>query len=91
MALPPSKSIYSFILEIDGYAAQLIYLAVAIGLLKLRYQRPDLKRPFKAWIPAVVIRILLSCGLLVAPFFKPPQDREDGMFYATYAIVSVLM
>ncbi|KAF5568149.1 high affinity methionine permease [Fusarium phyllophilum] len=52
MVLPPSDSIYSLILDIDGYAAQLIGLAVAIGLVKLRFQRPDLKRPFKAWMPA---------------------------------------
>ncbi|KAG4274596.1 hypothetical protein FPRO04_09263 [Fusarium proliferatum] len=52
MILPPSDSIYSLILDIDGYAAQLIGLAVAIGLVKLRFQRPDLKRPFKAWMPA---------------------------------------
>ncbi|KAF4425166.1 hypothetical protein F53441_14182 [Fusarium austroafricanum] len=48
MILPPSDSIYSLILDIDGYAAQLIGLAVALGLVKLRFQRPDLKRPFKA-------------------------------------------
>uniref|UniRef100_A0A0D2YGJ7 Low-affinity methionine permease n=1 Tax=Fusarium oxysporum (strain Fo5176) TaxID=660025 RepID=A0A0D2YGJ7_FUSOF len=59
MILPPSDSIYSLILDIDGYAAQLIGLAVAIGLVKLRFQRPDLKRPFKAWMPAPysVIRV----------------------------------
>ncbi|KAF5025841.1 hypothetical protein F66182_2063 [Fusarium sp. NRRL 66182] len=50
--LPPSGAIYSLILEIDGYAAQLIGLAVAIGLVKLRFERPDLKRPFRAWMPA---------------------------------------
>ncbi|KAM5350577.1 hypothetical protein ACJ41O_007082 [Fusarium nematophilum] len=85
MALPPSGAIYSFILEIDGYAAQIIGLFVAIGIIKLRFERPDLKRPFKAWLPAVFIRIVLSCALLAAPFFHPPEDT-GAMFYATYAI-----
>ncbi|KAI6766114.1 hypothetical protein HG530_007184 [Fusarium avenaceum] len=87
MVLPPSNTIYSLILEIDGYAAQLIGLAVAIGLVKLRSQRPDLKRPFKAWIPAVGVRIIMSCALIAAPFFRPP-DYQGEMFYATYAVFS---
>ena len=36
LTLPSSDTIYSFILNIDGYAGQLIGLAVAIGLVKLR-------------------------------------------------------
>ncbi|KAI1029289.1 hypothetical protein LB504_010847 [Fusarium proliferatum] len=87
MILPPSDSIYSLILDIDGYAAQLIGLAVAIGLVKLRFQRPDLKRPFKAWMPAVSIRIAMSCALIAAPFFRPP-DYEGEVFYALYAVFS---
>ncbi|QPC59156.1 hypothetical protein HYE67_001387 [Fusarium culmorum] len=87
MVLPPSDTIYSFILDIEGYAGQLIGLAVAIGLVKLRLQRPDLKRPFQAWIVAVGLRITMSCALIVAPFF-PPLDYEGGLFYATYAVFS---
>lgn len=87
MILPPSDSIYSLILDIDGYAAQLIGLAVAIGLVKLRFQRPDLKRPFKAWMPAVSIRIAMSCALIAAPFFRP-LDYEGQVFYALYAVFS---
>ncbi|KAL6912407.1 hypothetical protein FSST1_010167 [Fusarium sambucinum] len=87
MVLPPSNTIYSFILDIDGYAGQLIGLAIAIGLLKLRLQRPDLKRPFKAWMVAVGLRIAMSCALIVAPFF-PPLDYDGDVFYATYAVFS---
>ncbi|RFN44893.1 hypothetical protein FIE12Z_10874 [Fusarium flagelliforme] len=82
LTLPSSDTIYSFILNIDGYAGQLIGLAVAIGLVKLRLQRPDLKRPFKAWMLAVVLKIAMSCALIMAPFF-PPQG--DG-FYAMIMI-----
>ncbi|KAH7174946.1 amino acid/polyamine transporter I, partial [Fusarium flagelliforme] len=85
LTLPSSDTIYSFILNIDGYAGQLIGLAVAIGLVKLRLQRPDLKRPFKAWMLAVGLRIAMSCALIVAPFF-PPQGYEGDGFYAMYAV-----
>ena len=81
----PTGDIYSLVLEIDGYAGQMIALAVAIGLVKLRVERPDLKRPFRAWLPAVFLRIALSCALLAAPFFRPPDET------ATYAVVGLTM
>ncbi|KAL2676588.1 hypothetical protein Neosp_010352 [[Neocosmospora] mangrovei] len=79
----PTGDIYSLVLEIDGYAGQMIALAVAIGLVKLRVERPDLKRPFRAWLPAVFLRVALSCALLAAPFFRPPGET------ATYAVVGL--
>lgn len=88
--LPPSGEIYSFILEVEGYPGQIFALAVSIGLLWLRYTRPDLKRPFKALISAVVLRIVLSVALLAAPFFPPREGtRIGGIWYATYAVVGI--
>ncbi|KAK5995127.1 Low-affinity methionine permease [Cladobotryum mycophilum] len=89
IVLPPTSEIYSFILEVEGYPSQAFTLAVGVGLIWLRYKRPDLKRPFKAWIPAVVFRIALSVALLAAPFFPPKEKKAGGMFYATYAIVGL--
>ncbi|RYP21478.1 hypothetical protein DL765_002224 [Monosporascus sp. GIB2] len=89
IALPPSQDIYSFILEVEGYPGQAFALATSIGLIWLRYKRPDLRRPFKAWLPAVVFRSLLSLALLAAPFFPPSESQPGGVFYATYAIVGV--
>lgn len=89
IALPPSGSVYSFILEVEGYAGELVSLAVAVGLLKLRFQRPDLKRPFKAWTPAVLVKITLAIALIAAPFFRPPEGSGNDLFYATYALVGV--
>jgi heme/copper-type cytochrome/quinol oxidase subunit 2 len=65
-------------------------LASSIGLLWLRYERPDLKRPFKAWSAAVVLRIALSGALLAAPFFPPKDEQRKGeIWYATYAVVGI--
>ncbi|KAI1633618.1 amino acid permease-domain-containing protein [Biscogniauxia mediterranea] len=89
ITLPPSDEVYSFILEVEGYPGQIYAVAVAAGLLWLRYKRPDLKRPFKAWIPAVVFRLILAIGLIAAPFFPPTEPKPGGLFYATYAIVGV--
>ncbi|KAI1332143.1 methionine permease [Xylariaceae sp. FL0255] len=87
ITLPPTNEVYSFILEVEGYPGQIYGLAIAIGLLWLRYKRPDLKRPFTAWTPAVVFRALFSAALLAAPFFPPSKPKEDGLWYATYAVV----
>ncbi|KAJ0164047.1 Low-affinity methionine permease [Colletotrichum tanaceti] len=87
IALPPTGEVYSFILEVEGYPGQFLALAVGFGLLWLRAKRPDLKRPFKAWIPAVLLRIGLSLALLAAPFFPPDTKPVNGLFHATYAVV----
>lgn len=91
IVIPPSKDVYSFILEVEGYPGQLFALATAIGLIWLRYKRPDLERPYKAWIPAVLVRIALALCLLVAPFVPPPPSKRHGIWYATYAVVGMSM
>ena len=91
ITLPPGD-VYSFILDVEGYPGQVFALAVSVGLLILRFRRPDLKRPFKAWIGAVVLRIVLSTALLAAPFFPPKEaEGKGGLWYATYAVVGVAM
>lgn len=79
---------YNFILDVEGYPGTIFGLAVTIGLLLLRYREPYLPRPFKAWLPAVWLRIVICVALLVAPFIPPPNYQGDvEFFYATYAIV----
>lgn len=90
IALPPSSEVYSFILEVEGYPGQVFALASSLGLLWLRTTRPDLKRPFRAWRAAVVLRVALSVALLTAPFFPPKGQQGTGkMWHATYAIVGM--
>jgi amino acid transporter len=76
-------------LEVEGYPGQIFGLASAVGLLWLRYKRPDLKRPFKAWSAAVILRIVLCLALLAAPLFPPKDGRSGGIWYAAYAVVGV--
>ncbi|CAK7231113.1 hypothetical protein SBRCBS47491_007820 [Sporothrix bragantina] len=87
IVLPPSAEVYSFILEVEGYPGQFVSIAIAGGLLYLRYTQPDLERPFRVWIPAVIIKIALGLSLIAAPFFPPKTPPTSGLFYATYAIV----
>ncbi|RAK99606.1 putative methionine permease [Aspergillus ibericus CBS 121593] len=90
IALPPQGDVYNFILDVEGYPGQVFSLAVAGGLLLLRDREPDLPRPFKAWLPAVWLRIAICVSLLAAPFFPPRDGKSDvNFFYATYAIVGM--
>jgi hypothetical protein len=91
IVLPPSNSIYSFILELEGYPGQVMSFAIAFGLIWLRFKRPELKRPFKAWLPGAYLKLGMSLALLAAPFFPPPEKPKNGLFYATYAIIGILM
>lgn len=96
IVLPPSSDVYALIANIGGYTGQWFALAVGTGLLILRYRKPDLLRPFRAWTPAVCIRIATCLLLIAAPLF-PPSARPGGgegdtsFFYASYALVSVSM
>lgn len=90
IVLPPSGSVYSFIVDVEGYAGQWFGLVVAVGLIRLRYQKPQLHRPFKAWLPAVWFRVLLGLTLIVVPLFPPKDGVSDvGFFYAAYALVGL--
>ena len=92
ITLPPQGDVYNFILDVEGYPAQIFALAVSVGLLVLRRRHAELERPFKAWLPAVWLRIIVCVALLAAPFFPPPDGRGDvGFFYATYALVGIGM
>ncbi|KAH8424460.1 putative methionine permease [Aspergillus melleus] len=88
ISLPPQGDVYNFILDVEGYPGQIFALAVTVGLLLVRRREPFRLRPFKAWIPAVWLRIVVCLALLVAPFIPPPDRKGDvHFFYATYAIV----
>ena len=90
--LPPSATVYAFIADVEGYAGQFFAVAVAAGLILLRVQKPDLLRPFRAWLPAVWLRLALSIALIAAPLFPSSQGSSDvNFFYATYALVGIAM
>ncbi|KFO22625.1 Solute carrier family 7 member 13 [Fukomys damarensis] len=44
-----------------------------IGLLKLRYQEPDLPRPYKVFIPYIFITMAISLSMVLIPLFKSPK------------------
>jgi amino acid transporter len=86
----PTGDVYSFILEVEGYPGQIIALSIAVGLIWLRYKRPDLHRPYKAWLPGVLMRITVALALIAAPFFPSQAQRQKGVFGSiAYALVGI--
>ncbi|KAK4143113.1 amino acid permease-domain-containing protein [Dichotomopilus funicola] len=86
----PFKNIYSFILEVEGYPGQFFTFFISLGLIRLRWTRPDLHRPYKAFILAAWFGLFLSTSLILAPFI--PLDNEDwGSHLArvSYALVGI--
>ncbi|KAJ5224024.1 hypothetical protein N7468_008566 [Penicillium chermesinum] len=77
-------------LYVEAYPGQILALGVTVGLLVLRYREPTRFRPFKAWLPAVWLRVVMCIVLLVTPWIPPPNWQGDvDFFYATYAIVGI--
>ena len=86
----PAKNIYSFIIDVEGYPGQFFSLALSLGLIWLRWKRPDLKRPYKAWLPAVWVRVVLAGALVAAPFVKKEgEDEGEVLGRVSYALVGI--
>jgi hypothetical protein len=86
----PAKNIYSFILDVEGYPGQFFALATSFGLIWLRWQRPNLNRPYKAFLPAVWLRIFLSVALILAPMIpKAGVAWKEHLIEVRYAFVGL--
>ncbi|KAF8549796.1 amino acid transporter [Imleria badia] len=73
----PMDVAYPFILDVQGYPSQIIYLLIVIGLLWMRWKRPDIPRPFKVWWPLAVFYLAATVLLIVIPFLPPANGVGD--------------
>lgn len=84
----PAGQVYSFILDVEGFPAQLFALASSFGLIWLRFKRPDLRRPYQAFLPGVWVRIALSMALIVAPLVpRKGLNWKQHLSEVSYAYV----
>lgn len=81
ITLPPPGGVYVFIHDLKGYPGQFFTLAIFIDLLILRRMRPEITRPFRAWVAAVYLRIGVSMALLTSPFVQPPKDGKGVLVW----------
>ena len=50
------------------------YGAALFGVIVLRIRRPELERPYKVWLIYPILTSLISCYIIVAPFFERPIE-----------------
>ena len=50
------------------------YGAALFGVIVLRIRRPELERPYKVWLIYPIVTSIISCYIIVAPFFKRPVE-----------------
>ncbi|KAF8129236.1 amino acid transporter [Boletus edulis] len=91
---PPMNVAYPFILDIQGYPAQIINFFIIIGLFWMRWKRPDIPRPFKVWLPLAVFYLaatLFREYFIVAPFLPPANGVGDTppLPYYLYCLVGI--
>ncbi|KZS96537.1 high affinity methionine permease [Sistotremastrum niveocremeum HHB9708] len=87
---PPPSVAYPFILDVEGYPAQIINLFVVSGLLYLRAAKPGL-RALIVWLPFAFFYLAAACFLLIAPFLRPSNRVGDTppLPYWLYCIVGI--
>ncbi|KAG9318051.1 amino acid transporter [Chiua virens] len=88
---PPMNIAYPFILDVEGYPAQIIYLFVVMGLFWMRWKRPGVHRPFKVWWPLAMFYLAAAVFLIIAPFLPPTNGVGDTppLPYYLYCLVGI--
>ncbi|XP_076419930.1 solute carrier family 7 member 12-like isoform X2 [Peromyscus maniculatus bairdii] len=62
-----------YLVKYVALGASCVNLLHMIGLLKLRYQKPDLTRPYKVWLPLIFGSIASSVFLIFLPVIQSPN------------------
>ncbi|KAF2815511.1 amino acid transporter [Mytilinidion resinicola] len=84
----PAGNIYSFIMDVEGYPGQFFSIASSAGLIWLRFKRPDLRRPYRAFLPAVGFQIAHSISVIFAPFIpREGLNWRQHLSAVSYAFV----
>eukprot|EP00111_Clytia_hemisphaerica_P010353 TCONS_00030265-protein len=69
MLLPETSNLNTLIL-LFSQAQWILYTASTIGVIILRYRRPDIDRPFKVFLGIPVFFSIIGVYLVIIPFFR---------------------
>ncbi|XP_005381790.1 PREDICTED: solute carrier family 7 member 13-like [Chinchilla lanigera] len=86
IAVIPSNLIY--LLKYVGLASWTISGLNMIALLKLRYQNPDLPRPYKVWLPMIFASLASSAFLIFMPIIQSP--KMEHIYQVVFVLSGVL-
>lgn len=86
----PFGDAYNFIVNVEGYARSIVFMAVVAGLLWLRWTKPLAHRPLRVWLPVAAFFVIGQAFLLVAPFLTPSAGSSDtNIVYWAYPLVGI--
>jgi len=72
LLLIPDASSFEFLVEIFSFASWAFYCSAFVGLLYLRWKKPELPRPYKVVIVAPIIMVAVALYLIITPFKTSP-------------------
>ncbi|KAI9481298.1 MAG: amino acid/polyamine transporter I [Benjaminiella poitrasii] len=85
---PPPGTVFQFIIAFSGYSSYFFSALSVIGLLLLRWNQPDIKRPVRVpWIISIVF--VLICLFMLIFVFVPPTTLPNEYPYWLPYIVSI--
>ncbi|CAG8558053.1 2141_t:CDS:2 [Funneliformis caledonium] len=79
------------------YSLLVFYLATGVGLVVLRYKRPEEHRPFKVWLPITGLFILAGIFILLSPLIVECSDKrnciniERNPIYLSYGFLFIAL
>lgn len=76
-SLIPVGDAFNFLLDVIGYPDTLTMFVATIGLLILRRRAPNLRRPFKVWLPLALFFLAVQVFLMITPFIRPENGKGD--------------
>lgn len=90
---PPAGDAFNFIVDLQVYPSSLFNLALALGLILVRYRhkRLNLPRPsFRVWNSVLAFNVLVNFYLIVMPWYPPPGGKGDVSFWwGTYIVTGI--
>lgn len=79
------SSTLSNLIKYLGLVASVLSALNMIGLLKLRYQDPDLSRPYKVWLPLIFVSLASAAFVTLMPIIQSPKMEH------IYQVIFVLI
>ncbi|KAJ1569456.1 hypothetical protein HK405_004446, partial [Cladochytrium tenue] len=87
---PPPSQVFNFIVSFASYLAYFFYLLAVVGILVIRFREPELARPIKAPIVAIVLFSVIAVYQLIFSFLPPTSSSTTYPYYTPY-LTSVLL
>jgi amino acid transporter len=66
--------------------AWLFYFLAVLALIVLRFMEPELKRPYKVWLPTPILFCSIALFLFVMPFIEAPLESFAALGFTALAI-----